>query len=270
MTTFQLDFKRNLRYTLVFVVSCGLILFMFMAIFPSMKDSAMQELVNIKLDALPSSLLAAFGISSIPDFTKASEYFAYIYQYFILAAAIFSTIIGCNALGKEESNKTLEYLYAQPLSRSRYYLEKLLSSIALVLLFTLLLFAFSMLSIYVFAGNTDLQNMLPDLFFIHGMLLLVMMTFVSIGYLLNSFLFNTTLTPIITFGILFLGYFSGILSRLNADYQSFVYLSFVDYATPSEILKNGIDPIYLLVCGTLIIMNLGLGYFLLLKKDFRL
>lgn len=270
MFTFKLDVKRNLRYTLLFVISCGLILFMFMAIFPSMKDSAMQELVNIKLDALPASLLAAFGISNLPDFTKSSEYFAYIYQYFILTAAIFSTIIGCNALGKEESNKTLEYLYAQPISRSRYYLEKLASTFTLTLVFVVLLFAFSALSIFIFAGVSDLQNMFVDLLLIHGMLVMVMMTFIGIGFFLNSFLLSTTLTPMITFGILFLGYFSGILSRLNSDYQAFVYLSFVDYATPSEILKSGINPLYLIICSSLIVLTLSSGYFLLLKKDFRL
>lgn len=270
METCKLELKRNLRFTLLFACISGIVLFAFMAIFPSMKDSAMKELVNLKLDSMPAGLLAAFGITSIPDFTQISEYFSYFFQYFVLASVIFATILGVNALGKEEASGTIEYLYAQPVSRSTIYLQKILGVQLLLLLYLVILMSFSALSIWFFAGTSDVTSLLLPIIEIACMSFLVMSAFSGIGFFFNTLLKNPSLTSSITFAILFITYLCGILSRINTNLKDFVYVSLIDYASPLEIVKQGLHINYICILLLMIGGSYGLGWFLYQRKDFSL
>lgn len=57
MNMFKFEFKRLFKSAIVWSAVCSALVVMFIAFFPSMKDSGMKALVGEKLDALPSSIL---------------------------------------------------------------------------------------------------------------------------------------------------------------------------------------------------------------------
>lgn len=88
-----------------------------------------QQLLDVKL---PKNMQTAFGMDNL-NFSSAlgvySISFSYLYLFFaVFAAGIFSTIVS-----KEFTDKTAEFLFVLPESRSRIMLKKLL--VALLYLF---------------------------------------------------------------------------------------------------------------------------------------
>ena len=109
MNVFKIEVKRGFKSLLIWSIVCILLIVLFMSMFPSMKDSGMQELVNTKMDALPEAILDAFNLKDAPDFSKLNEYFAYVFQYIVMAGAIYGGILGAKSLIEEESEGTIEF-----------------------------------------------------------------------------------------------------------------------------------------------------------------
>ncbi len=67
MNIFKFELKRLLKSCLTWSVVCGLMIALFMALFPTMADMGIQELVNDKMGALSVDMLKAFNIDAGMD-----------------------------------------------------------------------------------------------------------------------------------------------------------------------------------------------------------
>ena len=109
---FKFEFKRQFKSLIIWTTVCSALVVLFMALFPSMKEMGMQELVGSKLEVLPEAFLEAFNISGATDFSNISDFSAYVLQYIIMVGGIYAAILGVSALVKEESEGTIEFLYS--------------------------------------------------------------------------------------------------------------------------------------------------------------
>ncbi|WP_244854898.1 ABC transporter permease subunit [Lysinibacillus parviboronicapiens] len=75
--------------------------------------------------AMPKSLQAIMGTGAL-DISKVSGYFGVLYIYLLLMA----TMLGATIIAKEERDKTAEFLFVKPVSRTRIICAKL--SVAVV------------------------------------------------------------------------------------------------------------------------------------------
>ena len=114
----RLHIKLNLKGIILWALILLLIVFGFMAFFPSMANDSMKELVDGKLNGLPDSILSIVGFETFPDFTDINVFYGYIMQYVMMALAVFSMSLGLNTYIKEEKEGTIEFLFAQPQSNS--------------------------------------------------------------------------------------------------------------------------------------------------------
>lgn len=128
MTILKIEWKTHFKSLLVWSGVVALVLGMFMAFFPSMQSSGMQDLVNTKMNALPKEMMNVLHISSMADLTKIDAYFAYVFQYIFIAACVYAAMIGAQALVKEETDGTIEFLYAQPITRSELVAWKMVGN----------------------------------------------------------------------------------------------------------------------------------------------
>ena len=164
MNIFKFEFKRNLKTMVIWTIVCILFVVMFVALFPSMKDSGMSEIMSTKLDAMPKEILDAFNLSGGVDFTNISSYMAYCLQYLVMAAGIYGAILGTNALIKEETEGTIEFLYSKPVKRREIVIAKLLSSALLISIFVFLVGLSTMLlSMFVIPDNVKVIDYFMDL-----------------------------------------------------------------------------------------------------------
>ncbi|MDP3061656.1 MAG: ABC transporter permease subunit [Chloroflexota bacterium] len=105
-------------------VGLGLLLAMTVALYPSISN-----LYGDMMKQLPEAMLAFFG--SMADFSTAEGYLnTEFFSYGMLALAVFSIMAGTAALAGEEGDGTLEVLLAQPVSRTRLLLVKVVALIA--------------------------------------------------------------------------------------------------------------------------------------------
>ena len=107
MTIFNIEWHNNKKSLLVWSISLAVIIIGFMSIFPSMENSAMNEMMTTKLDALPESMLKAFHLNSGPSLAEVTGFFAYVFQYLFIASSMYAIILGNKMLVKEETEGTI-------------------------------------------------------------------------------------------------------------------------------------------------------------------
>ena len=110
MNSIRLEWKQERNGLFVWLFFMVLIMGLMMAMFPVMSNQGMEDILTTKLDAMPPEMLEAFSLTNGASLLQATGFFAYIFQYLFLAACIFATMKGAQALIKEETNGTIEYL----------------------------------------------------------------------------------------------------------------------------------------------------------------
>lgn len=135
MNSIRLEWKQERGGLFVWLFFMVLIMGMMMAMFPVMANQGMEDILTTKLDAMPPEMLEAFSLTNGASLLQATGFFAYIFQYLFLAACIFATMKGAQALIEEETNGTIEYLYAQPISRKAIVTSKYIANLVLLMIF---------------------------------------------------------------------------------------------------------------------------------------
>jgi ABC-2 type transport system permease protein len=271
MNIFKMEFKKGLKPLATWSVICILLIILFMSMFPSMKDSGMQELVSTKLGAMPEALLDAFNLKDAPDFSKLNEYFAYVFQYIVIAGCIYAGMLGAKALIKEESEGTIEFLYAQSVSRTKIVTMKLLSSLALFYLFAVIMGAASILmSMAVKPADLKLLDLFTDMKIMFSGFFLIGVVFMSIGFLVSAVIPHLRLALPISIGTFFVTYLLGTFAGMIDELKFLKYFSPFHYAVPSEILKYGFATVNIVLAFIISILCIAGTYLVYKKKDFRI
>ena len=117
------DLKKNRKSIIGWCVALFLIMFMYMILFPSMKDVA-----QMKMDAMPKELLQFFGMEQMAELTNFIGYFGMIFSLILIAISIFSASFSANLIFREEKLKTIEFLYSLEVSRTEIYISKLITA----------------------------------------------------------------------------------------------------------------------------------------------
>ena len=80
-------------------------------------ETAGQSIVAI-FETLPKAVLVVFGMQGF-DLTKASGFYGVLFLYVGVMAAIHATLLGASLIATEERDRTSEFLYTKPVSRTR-------------------------------------------------------------------------------------------------------------------------------------------------------
>ncbi len=270
MNVFKLDFRSQTKGLLVWAGVIALVMILFMSMFPSMQSAGMQDLVGTKLEALPPAMLAAFGLEDLPDFTKIIPFFAYTMQYIVMAAAIYAALLGATALIKEESDGTIEYLYAQPVTRTRIVGEKMLSALAIYSLFTTVVGIVSMvMAALVKTAGTDLMTALTDIKLILGGMFFVGLVLMALGFLASVLLTSAKQATAFSLGAVFITVILGVFAAVNDKLDALRYLSPIEGFKPSNLVTKGIDATYVAIGLLIIAASAALTVVIYQRKDLK-
>ena len=268
MNMFKFELKRLLKTTFIWSIVCSLLVILFMAIFPSMADSGMQDIVGAKLDAIPEAMLQTFNIEAAMDFSNVKDYMAYVLQYMEMAAGIFGAILGVSALSSEESNGTIEFLYSKPISRVKVVTNKLLATaISLYIFIMIIAIVTTGMAMIVKPEDIEFISLLMDIKTIYIGTSLIGYMYMAIGFLISVIIKPNKNTTAVALGVFFITYIIGIFAKLKDTFEMFLYLSPYDYFLPSELLNNGFDLVYTSIGIALIIVPIVITYIIYRKKD---
>lgn len=268
---FNIEFKNKQKSLITWTLCLSILVIAMVSLIPAMETDNMKSLVNAKLEGIPEGVLAAFGISEMPDFANPSVFYAYVYQYINIALAIFAGLMAGNTLVEEESNGTMEYLYGQPISRSRIFIEKTLTTAYILLILSIIVNIAGMVSVNIFKSvgystkeiNRNIIKMLIGTLFINFI-------FLSIGIFLSSISKNTKSITGMTMGLVFGTYIIGIVGDIVEKYVFLNKLSPLNIMNPMNLIDN--MPSFKLIIPWLIvsIIFIILGYINYQSKDFNI
>jgi len=123
------EIKNNRAKIIGWSVTIFLIMFLYMILFPSMKDMA-----QMKMEAMPEELLKFSKMENMSQMGNFITYYGMIYNMILIAISIFAVTFSANLITKEEKSKSIEFLYSLNVSRLEIYISKLLTAFIAVLI----------------------------------------------------------------------------------------------------------------------------------------
>jgi len=274
MNVLRLELTNLRKGLLIWSSILAISVFLFMAFFPSMGNTNMNDVLSAETGAFTPELLQAFGLDQLPDFSVIQEFFAYEMQYVALAGCVYAALRGAGALIGEETSGTIEYLFAQPVRRSNIYFQKLAASVITFFTYSAAISAASFLSLLAFKSKkTDLtaaasgfSKILLGMFF-SGLV------FLCVGFLMSACLKSarqvTASATGIVFGTYILGVFAKAFESKIDGIGNLIYFSPLDYAMPADILRDGFQIRFVILGLALMVICIGAGYAIYLKRDLK-
>lgn len=271
MQILKIDERSKRKGTLVWIGTINAILLMFLCFFPTMQSSGFKDLFTTKMDALPSEMLKAFNLDTFTDFTDFIQYYGYVFQYIALAAGIYAFLLGANALIKEESEGTIEFLYAFPFTRMQIVFEKYVSAVLNFTVFTASIYIVSAGgAFFLLSEGASLSDTLYQLFQVVIGMYLIGMMLLSVGFALSTILKSVKLVSPVSLGIVFCSFLFGIFAKLIESLDFLKYVAVFDYFPVNEITKNGFDMMNISIVIIIMVLGIAFALYRYNKKDMRI
>ncbi|NLW44270.1 MAG: ABC transporter permease [Syntrophomonadaceae bacterium] len=267
MNLYGFETQRLLKGLLTWSAVVNLLLVLFMAFYPSMAESGLADLSKYKLEALPPAVLEAFGLNLMTDLSDLLQYYAYIAQYILMAAAIYALILGTSALIKEEADGTIEFLYARPVSRLEITTGKLLSIVTVLWAFNLITFGVSVLLLHAFRDPG--YEYLPLTLAMFSGMLAAQMVFLAAGFALSTVLPRYSNPVTVGLGLFLVTYLLGTIAAVNEQLEWLKYLSPYHYVQPTNVLANDgtVEQVYLHIMLLTTLTAILFAYWRYRRKD---
>ncbi|MFA6939971.1 MAG: ABC transporter permease subunit [Clostridiaceae bacterium] len=215
-------------------------------------------------DKIPYSLKALIGMGSF-DVTKISGFFAMLFLYIELPAAIHAVLLGNGIIAKEERDKTTEFLMVKPVSRTVIITSKLLASLVNIVIINLVTLVSCILMVGAYDNGEDITGEIM-IFFLS--LFIVQLIFLSLGALLSSLIKKSKASGSIATGILFgsfiIAKITDLTDRVNIInvFSPFKYFSYADIVN-----GKGLSVFATVLSIILIAVFFALTYFFYSKRD---
>ncbi|MDQ0200963.1 ABC transporter permease subunit [Neobacillus ginsengisoli] len=226
--------------------------------------SSSGQSINDLMADLPKSLRAVLGISAM-DLSKVSGYYAMLFLYLLLMATIHAAMLGATIIAKEERDKTSEFLFVKPVSRSTIITAKLSAAFTNILIFNLVTYASSIILIGKYnhgeAVNGDIAMLMAGMF-------ILQILFMVIGSALAAVKRKPKTAASLATGILLLTYMLSIVIDLNENLTGLKYFTPFKYFEAKNImLGGGLDTVFVALSFVLIAALLVITYVFYKKRD---
>jgi ABC-2 type transport system permease protein len=260
---FKREISRNLKSLIIWSIVIGGLVLLMLSIYPqfNMNNESMNELLN----AYPESLKKAFGMDKLDMSSILGFYGIEIYMMTTLFGSIFASMLASNIISKEENEKTVEFLLSKPVTRTQIITEKFLAMSANILIFNGIIAIISILG-FQFAKNEQLSMKTFSLLVIATILL--HFTFATISFFLSTIIKKSRNILATSLGLVFLCYFLGVISGISDKFKNLKYLSPFKYVDAGDILvNNAIEPLYIIIMVSVMVISIALTYAVYRKKD---
>ncbi|MCM3764129.1 ABC transporter permease [Neobacillus niacini] len=184
--------------------------------------SSSGESLNDLFTDMPKSLQVIMGIGTF-DLNKASGFYGLLYIYLLLMGTIHAAMLGATILAKEERDKTSEFLFVKPVSRTKIITAKLLAAVTNIVIFNLVTWISSIEVVGKYAEGEAVNGDIAITMI--GMLFLQLL-FMVIGSAISALKKRPKTAGSLAAGILLLTFVLSVAIDLNES------IKFLKYVTP--------------------------------------
>jgi len=197
------------------------------------------ESVNEIFAQMPPALLKVLGMDGGGDLTSVAVFYSIFYLYFVLLAAVHALMTGAIIIGKEERDKTAEFLLVKPITRFQITTEKTLAAFAHVLAINLVTLVISVVAVMPYAKGV---NYFSDIVMVCIGLFFVQLLFFGLGICLGGALHRSKTATGLGGGIILTTFMLKVLIDLNKDLEGLTILTpFSYFSGDALMLKNELD-----------------------------
>lgn len=257
---FKREIKVNFKSFLIWGISLGLLLVLIFAIYPSISD-------KIEFDDMmknfPPELLKSFNFDVVSISTVFGWYASEGFTIVSLIVAMYAAVLGASIVLKEESDKTIEFLYSKPVSRGKILLSKLLAGVVYVIAFNI----FIMIITGIGFALSDDMHVVKWLLLTLSPILIGLATFV-ISAFISLFFKKTRKAMGVALGIVMGTYVVNMIAKMSDNVDFLKYLTPFGYIDSADIVTNSALPLYSIIIVLIIIVFAGLLWFRYDRKEF--
>ncbi|MFA6000718.1 MAG: ABC transporter permease subunit [Thermoleophilia bacterium] len=172
------DYRKSL-----FFWTLAIIAFMISAMSKYQGYSKSGTSINDLIGGLPAGLSAVLGFKGL-DLQTAGGFFAMSVLYLSMMLGVHAVLLGSGIIAKEETDKTIEFLFARPVSRTRILFSKLLAGLTVIAVLNIVTLVSSVMTMPLFIEGPsisgDILFLMPSVFFIQLLFLMVGVSFAAI------------------------------------------------------------------------------------------
>ena len=219
-------------------------------------EAAGESVVDM-IEAIPETLQAVFGFSGF-DLTTAAGFYGVIFMYIAVMGAVHAALMGSGLIAKEERDRTSEFLYAKPYSRSRILTAKLLAGLVNMLAFNLATYASSVYFVDYYNQDEpfgrEIMLLMVGLFFLQ-------LIFFSIGALIAGTSHHPKTASSKATSIMFGTFLLSFLINLNEKLDWLSFVTPFKYFDAATLMNEGaLDPVYVALSIAIIAVAIILAY----------
>lgn len=254
--------KFQIRHSIKFMIIWTISLILFIIVCTTKFDTIAgtdPAAAQALFDTLPRSLQVIFGIGTA-DITTLAGYYTVLVPYFIITFGILAVSLGAKSIAREEEDKTSDFIFTKPISRTKIYFTKYVTSLCIFT--TIFLITFICNYLYLLKYNQDISFLIDQYLAIY----LISIFMFSLSSFLSTLNINK-ISNLLATSLLLIFYIINVIIVLF-DIK-FIYISPFSAFNPSLMLTDGIPIISVLIYTCLSIVLLVLGKTCLLKKDIR-
>ncbi len=237
------NFKSFLLWTLVLVVLFVLVFLLYSSFITSDNIDNINELMKV----FPPEVLKMFNL----DVTHIDTAFGWMetegFIFILLITGIYSAMLGCNILTKEEDDKTIEYLHSLPIKRRDIVLSRVFTGLIYICLMIILL------GIANFISLSILEKFDKKLFIILSLTpILSNIVIFSLSMFISTFTHKPKKVLPISLAIVFFSYVLVTIAEINDKVNFVKYFSVYTLADTRGVITNNYINKYCIILSIII------------------
>lgn len=262
MNVFMREMKANRKALIIWCIGVLLMVASGMGKYAGFSGSGQS--INDLLAQMPQSLKAIMGMGTF-DLTTATGFYGVLFIYLAMMATIHATMLGADIISKEERDKTAEFLFLKPISRTRIITLKLSASLVNIIIFNLVTFVSSILMVQKYSKGEAIIGGITRLML--GMFILQFI-FLLIGTAIAAVSKHPKTAPSLATGILLLTFILSIAIDMNSRIENLKYLTPFKYFDAKNLLNTrGFEPVYVILSAVIIAVLLRATYVFYKSRD---
>ncbi len=240
----------------------GAMIFMLLVcilIFPEMKNQ-MENVTDIFSDM--GDFTAAFGMDKL-NFGEIMGYYGTECGNVLgIGGSFFAALTAAAVLSAEEKNRTAEFLFTHPVSRSNVLIQKLLAVYTRIIAMNIVIVLISILGFAAIGEKIEVMELL----LLHLAYTILQLEIGSVCFGVSAFIRRGSIG--IGIGIAFALYFFNIVSNISEQAEALKYITPFAYADAGNIISNSEIDIGLILLGCLYsAAGVAAGFVKYTKKD---
>jgi len=209
MNIFLIELKANRKSLILWCVGMVFMTFAGMSKYGAFKSTGQP--IDEMLEAFPQSIKTVLGMGNF-DLSKATGFYGVLFLYLIIMATIHAVMLGANIIAKEERDKTAEFLFVKPISRTDVITAKFLASLLNIVILNITTFIISVIVVNFYGDETGAIGVIALLMLA---MFILQQFFLSLGAVIAAYSKRPKLAASISTAILLFTFLLSIMINLT-------------------------------------------------------